>query len=294
MWSNQSWLLGRIWSNQNTRSEFFVSISCEILVNFMANQFEELLWMRGLFDLNPAAEPGVYLEEQCGPILCALFDIGGHKRTANSVVWATQDASLKTNWLQFEAGQVFRQVSLNENNVLSLNIEGNSRHLFDLPGYNYLGRWSMRIQATDRNYAHTYTALFGGESTALGYLNEETIIRPTPLGIFISAMECNERATLFPAGTSLSGVHINLLNGEMTGSTTLDGKTFSYPFELVLSLKPESIPNAFLKEAMDAGVISGYEYQEALTRRFDVEGPNRLINNVRPTKKSKSSKSKTK
>jgi len=188
--------------------------------------------MQGLFELEPSVE---HLEEHTDAMLYALLwgDGGdGGKKRGGTQKWSAQNVKLKKPWLQFEEGQVFKQVTLNENGVLYLNMEGPERHLFDLPGTNFMGTWFMRLDVNGKCYS-----LFGGNALDLGYLSEGSVIRSTPTGFTVTDMVANEKSLIFEPNTPIPLLSVDLISGLLTGIHR--GAPFSYVFTVELRLRDQ-------------------------------------------------------
>jgi hypothetical protein len=224
--------------------------------------------MKKLFHLcEETLGSGVCHEELSGKDLCEFLGVGSraraqsHYREPERV--AFQNVRLKERWIQFEKDQEFYQIELNQNNVAKFNIQGDERHLFDLPGLNYLGHWSMIIEGIKYEY------IAGGHDNAIGY--HDGNIHATPFGFYIPHLECNENCILFEPGTKLESISIDFVNGVFSGTQINDDtnneEPFIHKFELHLDLLPESIATNFLDEAQDMGMLSKNKCESQKKRR---------------------------
>ncbi len=191
----------------------------------------------------------------------------GHTTEYDVMKIVLRDCELAKPLVHFPKGTLFKQITLNECNIFSLNIyEKGNHHIFEPDGYNYFGRYAIIIDGK------RFEELLG--YLGVGYI-PGLKRRKAQGGFCFPVLKCHEKTGLYPSDTIIKDAEFDFLKGIFTG--IVDNKFIKHDLRIDLRLKPEYIPSNYLKEALDKGSIDKSEYKDKVERRkdfkFDVKNP---------------------
>src|SRR6185312_16849316 len=93
-----------------------------------------------------------------------------------------------------------------------------------------------------------YRDLYGYDG--LFYKTGNTKSKATKNGFYVSEVVCHKKTILYPDGTIINQLYINLINGTLTGFINGHG-TVAHLFKVKIHIRANSIPSKFLKMALD-------------------------------------------